>query len=89
MASHEDHETNLGPENLERMDTVVPEKSESLSMGNSFFSKAYLLGPMKKEHGDLALLACCFATGLVDAASFSNWGVFVGMQTGKTPRNPC
>lgn len=45
-----------------------------------FFSRARALGPVKKDHGDLALLACCLVTGMVDAASFSNWGVFVGMQ---------
>ncbi|USW53493.1 hypothetical protein Slin15195_G068120 [Septoria linicola] len=48
------------------------------------FSRARIFGPIEKERGDLALLACCLVTGLVDAAAFSNWGVFVGMQTGNT-----
>lgn len=50
---------------------------------DSHFSRAYLLGPVKRDHADLALLACSFVTGMVDAASFSNWSAFVGMQTGK------
>jgi hypothetical protein len=36
-----------------------------------------------KEYGDYGLLATSFVTGMVDGASFLNWGVFVGMQTGK------
>lgn len=44
---------------------------------------AFVFGPVKRVHADLALLACCFVTGMVDAASFANWSVFVGMQTGK------
>ena len=42
----------------------------------AFFSRARFLGPIEKDHGDLALLACCFVTGMVDAAVFSNWGEF-------------
>lgn len=49
-----------------------------------FFSRRNLLGPVRKDHGDLALLAHSLATGMVDAASFSNWGVFCGMQTGRS-----
>jgi uncharacterized membrane protein YoaK (UPF0700 family) len=37
-----------------------------------------------KDYGDYGLLACSFVTGMVDGASFLNWGVFVGMQTGKS-----
>jgi hypothetical protein len=48
-----------------------------------FFSRRRVLGAVEKEGGDYALLACCLVTGMVDAASFGNWGVFVGMQTGK------
>ncbi|CAK4032092.1 hypothetical protein DOTSEDRAFT_123052 [Lecanosticta acicola] len=48
------------------------------------FSKARIFEAVEKDRGDLALLACCFVTGLVDAAVFSNWGLFVGMQTGNT-----
>ena len=73
----------LHPQMHEQNETGVPEKPYSPS-NTGFFSRAYLLGPVKRDHGDLALLACCLATGLVDAASFSNWGVFVGMQTGKS-----
>lgn len=47
-----------------------------------FFSRSNLLGPVKKDHGDLVLLSYSLCTGMVDAASFSNWGVFVAMQTG-------
>lgn len=46
---------------------VSPEKA-------GLFSRARILGPVTKDHGDLALLACCFVTGMVDAASFMNWG---------------
>lgn len=40
-------------------------------------------GPVEQDYGDWALLVCCLVTGMVDAASFGNWAVFVGMQTGK------
>lgn len=45
-----------------------------------------MLGPVVKEYGDYGLLATSFVTGMVDGASFLNWGVFVGMQTGKLLR---
>jgi len=47
------------------------------------FSRKRLLGPVDKERGDAALLAHSFVTGMVDAATFGNWSVFVGMQTGR------
>lgn len=51
------------------------EKGEASTFKKSaFFSRARILGPVEKDHGDLALLACCFVTGMVDAAVFSNWG---------------
>lgn len=46
------------------------------------FSRRRLLGPVDKEKGDAALLAHSYVTGMVDAATFANWSVFVGMQTG-------
>jgi len=52
--------------------------------GDGFMSRPWLLGQVEGEHADLVLLAHSLATGLVDAASFSNWGVFVGMQTGRS-----
>lgn len=61
------------------------DSDKSSPNGNlSLFSLAYLLGPVTKNHADLALLTCCFVTGLVDAAVFANYTVFVGMQTGNT-----
>lgn len=45
-----------------------------------FLSRKRILGPLEKDHGDLALLACCFVTGMVDAAAFSNYSVFVGVR---------
>lgn len=39
---------------------------------------------MQPRYGDLALLACCFVSGLLDAAAFDNYSVFIGMQTGNT-----
>jgi hypothetical protein len=47
------------------------------------FSRRWALGPVVKDYGDYGLLACSFVTGMVDGASFLNWGVFVGMQTGE------
>lgn len=51
-----------------------------------FFSRRRMIGPVVKEYGDYGLLATSFVTGMVDGASFLNWGVFVGMQTGKLSR---
>ncbi|TIA63435.1 hypothetical protein D6C77_02119 [Aureobasidium pullulans] len=68
-------------------DTSPPRKvsPEPLSVQKpGFFSTRRILGPVDKEYGDVALLVHSFVTGLVDAASFANWGVFVGMQTGNT-----
>lgn len=48
-----------------------------------FGSLSWALGPVEKDYGDYALLVCCLVTGMVDAASFGNWAVFIGMQTGK------
>lgn len=47
------------------------------------FTLQYLLGDVDPKHGDLALLAYCYVSGLLDAVAFYNWGVFVAMQTGK------
>lgn len=47
-----------------------------------FFSRRSFLGRVKKDHGDLPLLAMSFVTGMVDAACFRNYEMFVGMQTG-------
>jgi hypothetical protein len=65
----------------EPMDTDL-EKPQARHSRVPFFSRAHILGPVKKDHGDLPLLAMSFVTGLVDAASFRNWGMFIGMQTG-------
>jgi len=59
-----------------------PEKPDP--QPSALFSKDWTLGPIVSTHGELILLSHCLATGLVDAASFSNWGVFCGMQTGNT-----
>ena len=66
----------------QQQDPSDDEKPSKMSREPGLFSRARIFGPVKQERGDLALLACCLVTGLVDAASFSNWGVFVGMQTG-------
>lgn len=42
-----------------------------------------MLGPVTKEYGDWPLLAMSLVTGIVDGACFTNYGMFVGMQTGK------
>nr|POE85129.1 hypothetical protein CFP56_68698 [Quercus suber] len=63
---------------LEKQHAVEPAKQPSR------FSRAYMTGAVEKDHADLALLACSLVTGMVDAASFRNYGMFVGMQTGNT-----
>lgn len=45
----------------------------------SFWSSRRVFGAVEKDHGDLPLLACCLVTGMVDAATFSNYAVFVGV----------
>lgn len=60
-----------------------PLKQPAKPKQGSLFSRERALGPVTNDYGDLALLACSFVTGMVDAASFSNWAVFCGMQTGK------
>lgn len=59
--------------------TTTPAKTRTPSV----FSRKWALGPVVKDYGDYGLLACSFVTGMVDGASFLNWGVFVGMQTGE------
>jgi len=48
------------------------------------FTPEYILEPVEPTYGDLALLVCCFVSGMCDSTSFDNWGAFVGMQTGNT-----
>ena len=59
--------------------TTTPAKTRAPSV----LSRKWALGPVVKDYGDYGLLACSFVTGMVDGASFLNWGVFVGMQTGE------
>ncbi|GAM90599.1 hypothetical protein ANO11243_086440 [Dothideomycetidae sp. 11243] len=47
-------------------------------------SRAFFLGAVDTKHADLVLLSHSFASGMVDAACFSNWSVFAAMQTGNT-----
>ncbi|KAK5133315.1 hypothetical protein LTR08_007840 [Meristemomyces frigidus] len=56
----------------------------ALPAKTGFFSRATVFGPVERDHGDLPLLAMSFVTGMVDGASFRNWGMFIGMQTGNT-----
>jgi hypothetical protein len=72
----------INDNDLHNIETATSEMRDS-GTTPSFLSRTYILGPVKKSHGDLALLACCLATGMADVASFSNWGALVGMQTGK------
>ncbi|KAH7132623.1 hypothetical protein B0J11DRAFT_522148 [Dendryphion nanum] len=48
------------------------------------FTKQYIFETLDLTHGDIPLLISSFTTGLLDATSFNNWGVFIGMQTGNT-----
>lgn len=64
------------------MEPKVEQQADEPATKRGIFSRVYMLGPVEKDHSDLALLACCVVTGLVDAACFRNYGMFVGMQTG-------
>ncbi|KAK1061894.1 hypothetical protein LTR74_010686 [Friedmanniomyces endolithicus] len=75
---------NNAHENLPDTTTADDPEKHPLPNHTSFWSRRSLLGPITKDHGDLPLLACCLVSGMVDAASFKNWGMFVGMQTGNT-----
>jgi thiamine transporter ThiT len=46
------------------------------------FSREHLWHTVDLKHGDIPLLVMCYTTGLLDASSYNEWGVFVGMQTG-------
>lgn len=72
---------NSAHENVSDTNGRDPEK-HPLPARVGFFSRARILGPVVKDYGDLPLLACSFVSGLVDGASFRNWGMFVSMQTG-------
>lgn len=65
-------------------DGIVEKGAFSPSPATSVLSKAFLTGPIQTDWTDLILLTHSFVTGMVDAATFSNWAVFVGMQTGNT-----
>jgi len=79
---------NNAHENTFDTDGADPEK-HPLPAKAGFFSSSRILGPVTKDHGDLPLLACSFVSGLVDAASFRNWGMFVNMQTGTSRDAHC
>ncbi|KAB8360601.1 hypothetical protein FH972_024339 [Carpinus fangiana] len=61
-----------------------PELGSTNRGAMGILARKRLLGAVKTNHGDLCLLAYCFVTGMLDCASFNNWGVFVAMQTGNT-----
>lgn len=86
------HATALAPPPLranQGLDSEKPSHASSLAEAPhaqrepGLFSRRRMLGPVVKEYGDYGLLATSFVTGMVDGASFLNWGVFVGMQTGE------
>lgn len=70
------------PRQADNLESGDLEKPEPLSQTPGLFSRRWILGPVSNQHADLVLLAHSLVTGMVDAASFSNWGVFCGMQTG-------
>ena len=45
-------------------------------------ARQYLAKDIRLDYAYLPLLVCCFLTGLIDAASYNAWNVFMGMQTG-------
>ncbi|KAL8856309.1 MAG: hypothetical protein Q9178_007073 [Gyalolechia marmorata] len=46
--------------------------------------RRYLTETVDVRHAPLTLLVCCFLVGLVDAATYNTWSVFMSMQTGNT-----
>jgi len=67
--------------------TALTDTSHKINFPRSpsaFFTRRNLFSPLTNKHGDYALLACSFVTGLLDCSTFNNWSVFVGMQTGNT-----
>ena len=44
--------------------------------------RRYLNETVDVRHAPLNLLVCCFLVGLVDAATYNTWSVFMSMQTG-------
>ncbi|KAI4225117.1 MAG: hypothetical protein LQ349_007117 [Xanthoria aureola] len=46
--------------------------------------RRYLIERVDLRYAPLPLLVCCFLIGLVDAASYNTWRVFMSMQTGNT-----
>ncbi|KAL8994026.1 MAG: hypothetical protein Q9169_005905 [Polycauliona sp. 2 TL-2023] len=46
--------------------------------------RQYLTETVDVHHAPLLLLVCCFLVGLIDAASYNTWNVFMSMQTGNT-----
>jgi hypothetical protein len=68
-------------------ETAIGDTSTKINLPRApraFFTRRNLFGPLTNKHGDYALLACSFVTGLLDCSTFNNWSVFVGMQTGNT-----
>jgi hypothetical protein len=69
--------------NFDNSPAETPVTTTPTPRSPGIFSRRWALGPVVKDYGDYGLLACSFVTGMVDGASFLNWGVFVGMQTGE------
>ncbi|KAL8647213.1 MAG: hypothetical protein Q9226_006525 [Calogaya cf. arnoldii] len=46
--------------------------------------RRYLTETVDVNYAPLPLLVCCFLVGLIDAASYNAWSVFMSMQTGNT-----
>ncbi|KAF2147892.1 hypothetical protein K461DRAFT_233884 [Myriangium duriaei CBS 260.36] len=63
---------------------AAPKPPSAPGRRRSILSRNFLLGPVDTKHADLILLSHSLASGMVDAACFSNWSVFAAMQTGNT-----
>lgn len=50
----------------------------------SRFSWAGMKKDITKDHTDIPIIACCFASGLCDSSAFNAWNTFVSMQTGES-----
>ena len=50
--------------------------------------RQYLTERVDLHYAPLNLLICCFLVGLIDAASYNTWSVFMSMQTGMFNSDP-
>ncbi|KAF2123171.1 hypothetical protein BDV96DRAFT_626911 [Lophiotrema nucula] len=73
-----------------RQRSVYSLQRRSAKDKDTWWSKAtkitqrYMHETLNVQYGDVPLLVSVLVTGLLDAATYNQWGVFVGVQTGNT-----